>query len=271
MVCGGATPKRQRAAAAATFDPFPIPDVFFQSNALQATCGSRPPPASRHIRGALCSPCFHPISLHPHAPFVGMSEFLPGRGVATVACLVVLAASAGCSSVCPHPPEPVANVSELTEGRYSLTLVATRGLKRGRSARGHLTLSRLPRQHWGGSDLYGFTKLDFGAVGAPILGDAGVPAPSSKDPNAPGVLVEAVDFAREYPSGTPVLLVGTVGNLNPVRGRAPDEGEVVYLTTDGSGIGLWVHAVSDNGFVGRWSEWGVVRDGSGRFCAQLEP
>lgn len=184
--------------------------------------------------------------------------------------LLVLASTAGCSSVCPRAPRPVANVSDLSEGRYSLTLVATRGSKRGSSVRGQLTLSRLPHPHWGGSDLYGFTDLDFSAVGAPVLGGEDIPPPGSEDPDAPGVLVQAVDFERQYPPGTPVLLIGTVGNLNPVAGRAPNEGEVVVLTTDGSGIGLWVHEVSENGFVGRWSEWGIVRDGGGRFCAQME-
>lgn len=99
--------------------------------------------------------------------------------------------------------------------------------------------------------------------------DDDVPLPTSEDLEAPGVLVKSVNFEEGYPDGTPVLLISTSGNRNPVVGEGPDGLQLLNVSFDGAGIGLWVHRVTATGFIGRWSEWGIVRDGRGVFCAEL--
>lgn len=189
------------------------------------------------------------------------------RGLSVRLTLLAAAICVACSSVCPPVPKPVAAILQLREGTYTLTLVATRGTRHGASASGHLTLLRLAEPHWGGSDLYGFTDVDLAAVGAPVLANGDTPHPSSRDPGAPGVLVENADSDPSYASSTPVLLIGTSSNVNPVL-ESQGGSKLLRISSDGAGIGLLVHHVSATGFVGRWTEWGIVRNGRGRFCAQ---
>lgn len=190
-------------------------------------------------------------------------------GLARLLISLAIAGCVACASPCPRVPRPTATTGQLVEGRYELTLVATRGSQRGSSTTGQLTLLRLPAPHWGGSELYGFTDIDLDAVGAPWPGDDDhVPLPTSRDPQAPGVLVENVDFEEGYPDGAPVLLMGTVSNRNPAVAITPEGAQILELWPDGEGIGLWVHEVPAEGFIGRWREWGIVYDGRGKFCAR---
>lgn len=155
-------------------------------------------------------------------------------------------------------------MSQLLEGSYEIKLVAARGSRKGAIASGRLTLLRAPAAHWMGSNLYGYTDLDFDDVGAPLLGE-GAPVPSSRDPEAPGVLVASSE------DGVPILLVGTTANRDPGGTTLPNGLKLLTLSSDGSGIGLRVHEASEQGILGRWSEWGLVRDGGGTFCAQRRP
>jgi hypothetical protein len=133
---------------------------------------------------------------------------------------------------------------------------------------GRLYLRRTAEVHWGDTDLVGRVDLDFSAVGAPVDPGQG-PDPMSEDPEEPGVLVEDYSLDK-YPEGTPALLIGTVSQKNPY-GTSPEGYETIRLSTDGGGIGLFVHSITSAGFTGRWSEWGLVYDGRGVFCAPLMP
>jgi len=169
--------------------------------------------------------------------------------------------AAGCASLCLEPGKPNATVGDLLPGEYRLLLTATEGSRGGRQVRGRLWLVR-DEHHWSETKLYGHVQLDFAAVAAPMDFGEG-PDPKSEDPRNPGVLV-LVDSSEKIP----VLAVGTVSNKNPVIGRTPDGSEeIIEGSADGAGIGLWVHRISNRGFVGRWAEWGIVVDGRGTFCA----
>jgi hypothetical protein len=65
----------------------------------------------------------------------------------------------------------------------------------------------------------------------------------------------------EHPSlrKQPVLLIGTLTN------RRDDEG-----WQDGPGIELVVRRQRGQSFRGTWGEWGIVRGGSGYFCAAYD-
>lgn len=194
---------------------------------------------------------------------------MASRSINSCIAVAVLAAVAcgSCSSVCPTVPEPTAAVEQLVPGTYSLTMMATEGSQRGATASGRLTLIQLAEPHWGGSRLHGAVTIDLNKVGAPLLPGDDVPLPTSENPDAPGVLVASVGFDG-YPNRAPVVLVGTVSNRNPLVGVTPEGRQISNLSLDGGGIGLWVHEVTTDGFTGRWSEWGIVRDGRGVFCAQ---
>jgi hypothetical protein len=162
------------------------------------------------------------------------------------------------------------DVGLMRPGTYKLVLVATSGRKQGASAEGELSLrptsslDRSPRTGKVAQDanfvvtpLYGWSDLDFLAVGASVAsGSGGDPAPSSRDPVYPGVLVRIGSLKEGYPPNSPVLLIATVSN------RRDD-----VLATDGGGIGLWVRRLDKNTFAGEWSRWGLAMSGSGYFCA----
>ena len=169
------------------------------------------------------------------------------------------------ATTCPEPSRPKANVS-LQPGQYDLVLRATEGSRAGVLVRGTLWLrqtdsvNRDPLEN----PLYGWLRIDLSAVGAPVLAGEG-PDPASTDPNAPGVLVHLVDWDN-YPPHTPILSVGT--DSNSIRRHHKDDGtEVIVVSTDGAGIGLWVHEAQGDRLFGRWREWGIVADGRGVFCA----
>ena len=183
--------------------------------------------------------------------------------------MLLIAASAAlgaCSSICGGIPAPIAHAHEVQAGEYRLVIWATEGSKPSASTVGRLWLLEAPSEHWGHTRLYGHADVDFKAVGAPMLAELG-PRSDSQDPNAPGVLLQRANFDPGYPDDAPVLLIGTLSNSNPIHVDA-DGKQFETISLDGAGIGMWVHKVTKSGFVGRWSEWGLLVDGSGVFCAK---
>lgn len=172
------------------------------------------------------------------------------------------------ATICPKPARPAANAAFLRPGQYDLLLRATEGTRAGVLARGTLWLRPTSSDNRDPSEnpLYGWLKIDLRSVGAPVFAGEG-PDPASTDPNAPGVLVHIVNWDNDYPPHTPVLTVGTTSNSNQVVRRESDGTEVVMISFDGSGIGLWVHEIQGDRFSGKWEEWGIVVDGRGVFCA----
>jgi hypothetical protein len=157
----------------------------------------------------------------------------------------------------------------LRSGEYRLTLVAASGSHKRAVADGALNLvpasatdrspatGRLAQDFNDTPQFYGWTDLDFARVGAPICTDDTSPAPGSRDPLRPGVLVTA-KTARAYP---PAILIGTLSNLR--------EGA---LYTDGCGIALFLEASDGHCYTGSWGAWGIAIDGAGTFraCAVTE-
>jgi hypothetical protein len=150
-------------------------------------------------------------------------------------------------------------------GSFRLVLVATSGRKVGGVAKGELNLrptsstdtspktgQRAQDRNIAETPLYGWVTADWKVVDAPV-GDNDA---RSRDPVFPGVLVLLASFKEGYSTRTPILLISTVSNRR--------DGEVVL---DGGGIGLWVRQLTDKGFAGEWSRWGIVPSGSGYFCA----
>ena len=188
---------------------------------------------------------------------------------------IALAFSEGSyASSCKRTPRPTEQLdaSKLLPGTYEIRLIAARGSKSGNAVVGTLWLERTSRddvspitnqspaktEDLTKIPLFGSLDADFRAIGAPVWsGDADAPDSTSRDPIRPGVLVELISWDPKYPSRTPVLTVGALSNLRAETG---------WL--DGPGIGLWVHDLDDQGFTGRWSEWGILKDGSGYFCAR---
>ncbi len=188
-----------------------------------------------------------------------------------ICILLIVGLAAVCaSSPCLKPGTPQANISQLKAGDYSIVFVATKGRWKGKRTSGTLWLreaspdDRSPRTGEIAQDfanrippLFGWLDADLSIVGAPIRHDSKVePSPKSQDPVYPGVLVHFLDWGKDYPHGTPVLTVSTVSNLRNGTNY-----------TDGTGIGLWVHSVTSNGFSGVWREWGMAVGGHGHFCA----
>jgi len=162
----------------------------------------------------------------------------------------------------------------MPDGDYELTLTAECGSRAGVSAHGRLALARArrtdasPRTGETAPEfedrkvlLYGWTDLDFGAVGAIVYGTP-APPPTSRDPIYPGVLVVAtswflqIDPALSLPRNAPMMLIGT--NSNSRMGA---------LFTDGSGIALLIEAWRAQCYRGRWDAWGIVANGAGAFKA----
>jgi hypothetical protein len=152
-------------------------------------------------------------------------------------------------------------------GTYQLVLVATKGNRKRARASGLLTLRQSPADErprptgelpvgweWDPKELIGRLDIDLTQVAAPMCGDA--PDPRSNDPVYPGVLVKTIDWGDRYPKKTPVMVVGTLANRR--------DGTQAF---DGCGIGLFVTHADSSGIFGKWDRWGIVRNGSGYFCA----
>lgn len=151
----------------------------------------------------------------------------------------------------------------LKPGKYRLTLVATSGEKKGAVANGDLILIVASRQdvspktgkrayeseNLADTPLYGTASVDFDSIAAPVFDLSG-----TNDPIYPDVLVHVIDFKGV--KRQPVVVIGSVGNRR--------DG---VLVIDGTGIGLFVQRISERDFAGTWDAWGLVRGGSGYFCA----
>ncbi|MFQ5688662.1 MAG: hypothetical protein ACE5HQ_00120 [Gemmatimonadota bacterium] len=153
------------------------------------------------------------------------------------------------------------------EGRYRLTLVATRGPATGRSVTGSLTLAAMPsdltgvKSPGGGPDraaaapFYGSLRIDLGAVGARIAGDL-----EASDPRAPGVLVLSYPATARTAAGRRVTL--RLGSLANDRERT---------RFDGAYTALAVLSHGDRGFFGSWASGVQGEQAGGHFCALREP
>lgn len=159
----------------------------------------------------------------------------------------------------------------LRPGGYALRLVALEGSRAGSRVDGVLYLeqaSRADRSPVTGevaetpptaTPFYGWMKIDLSAVAAPVCRDDLHPQASSRDPVFPGVLVLNDDFAPDArsarPPSMPLITVASLTN------RRLDEGWV-----DGCGFAMHLQTWNGRCFRGRWSEWGVRKDGRGVFC-----
>jgi hypothetical protein len=145
----------------------------------------------------------------------------------------------------------------LAAGEYKLTLHVTSWRHAGfpLDAEGSLSLRQLKGQRdllGRGFQLYGWTDVDFRALGATL----GETPPTSQDPESPGVLVKT-SSARSWtdqPDGAPILLIGTLANSQTSRGAK-----------DGAGIGLLVYAKDGHCLTGKWGSWGVMDSAGGQF------
>lgn len=164
---------------------------------------------------------------------------------------------------------------QLRPGRYRIELVADEGAKKGASSKGDLTLitarpddsspvtSEKPTSRVGERyPLYGYTNLDFKAVDAPMPAkyERGEipPAPDSRDPIYPGVLVLELPPEGERVMGAKwILTIGTVSNMRTSR-----------RVTDGAGIALRVKAHEGDSLSGVWTAWGLRHAGSGTWSAK---
>lgn len=183
-------------------------------------------------------------------------------GFLTLSCVSV-------SSECEPRPGCKVTSNELTPGRYEVVFVANHGSKAGHSIVGKLTLRDStpgdvsPRTWEPVTEsthhrLYGSIEFNFSEIGAPIRTGAGVePAPNSTDPVYPGVLVHEDPKEKR----TVILTIGTLFNFR-------DDLRTGLMGTDGSGIVLFVHCLTATEFSGTWGPWGIVKDGSGYFCAR---
>jgi len=154
---------------------------------------------------------------------------------------------------------------ELNPGEYELTASADTRAKATRSVTGQLSLRNLvPVREIYGTPyrLYGWSNVDFRALGAPV---ASPKAASSQDPENPGVLVwEPPPWSAELlrsmnrgivqPPGAPIMLIGTLQNRQATRGMR-----------DGSGIGLFIEAKRGECVLGRWTHFGIAMGAEGSF------
>jgi hypothetical protein len=160
--------------------------------------------------------------------------------------------------------------ARLLPGVYRLVMVATGGPASGKRAEGRLELRRTAlsdrsprtgagpeRADTGMTPLYGFSDLDFGAVGVSLSPGPEIPAPTSRDPIYPGLLAHVQNWgSRTHPQQN-ALTVGTQSNV-----RA----KLAAVMVDGPGAGLWVRRLWADRFEGTWRPWGRG-GGWGYFCA----
>jgi hypothetical protein len=181
-------------------------------------------------------------------------------------CLILpagIALADACEDVSAKPQSLAVPI--ISPGSFRLTLVATSGRKIGGIAQGGMDLrptsssDRSPQtgelakdQNIADVPLYGWATADWRLIDAPV----GDERARSRDPVFPGVLATFASWKEGYSARTPVLLISTASNRR--------NGE---LMLDGGGIGLWVRQLSEEGFAGEWSGWGIAMSGSGYFCA----
>ena len=191
-----------------------------------------------------------------------------------LALLAPCAASAQSAPACVALPDSRRAPASIKLGRglYRLILVASRGTRAGHASSGTLELwppsstrdrstrrpAERPPADTGATPFYGATTVDFADIGAPVSarGDEWVPAPSSRDPLHPGVLV----LASRTPGGSQsptMLVIGTVSNRRVAGGP---------LGLDGEGIYLAIRRQRGDTISGYWGGYGRRVSGSGHFC-----
>ena len=150
--------------------------------------------------------------------------------------------------------------AEALAGDHHLVLLATTGPMAGASAAGTLRLRAFgaapapitaPDGSGARYPLFGGTDVDVAAVGAVANGEV-----APVDPAGPGVL--AVEWPRGGgpPDAREILLrLGAEGNRDD-RARF-----------DGAYLSLFVEALDEGGFAGRWESGSGARVAGGRFCA----
>jgi hypothetical protein len=190
----------------------------------------------------------------------------------TVAASTACAQEVGSALRC-EPVEDSLRTSveaRLVPGVYQLVMVATGGPAAGKRVEGRLELRRTAlsdrsphtgagpeRPDTGMTPLYGFSDLDFAAVGVSLSPGSEIPAPTSRDPIYPGLLAHVQNWGSHTHPQQNALTVGTQSNV-----RAKLEAHMV----DGPGAGLWVRRLRTDGFEGTWRPWGRG-GGWGYFCA----
>src|SRR5688572_20355159 len=164
----------------------------------------------------------------------------------------------------------------LGQGTYRLVLVASHGTQAGRASSGTLELWRSsirdrsrrrpaqrPPADTAAAPFYGTTSIDFAAIGAPVnaRGDEFVPAPGSRDPLHPGVLVlaSATPAGSRFPS---MIVIGTVSNRRVADGPVGLDGEGIYLA---------FRRQRGDTIAGYWGSFGRRVNGSGYFCLVAAP
>jgi hypothetical protein len=141
-------------------------------------------------------------------------------------------------------------------GAYRFTMVATDGVRAGRTVSGRLELtpqdSTLLQVEGAAQPFRGTTDVAVDSVGAVRMGDL-----AAADPSAPGVAV----YEQRAPTGT-LTVVMRLGSASNARGLQPfDAGHTT----------LYVRRISDAGFAGGWASSAgstyPIRQAHGYFCA----
>ncbi len=226
--------------------------IFAGESALRARIGAEPKIPDRRSRKRVKA---------------GAGSHLRQRSLAGLLAVLAttLLASAGCTTAFHSKSSPAVPISALVPGEYELVVRAREGTRKWSSAAGRLWLLPAPAD-WSEAKRVGRTDVDFAKVGAPIFPSDG-PDPRSDDPAAPGVVVLLSRGHEHHPPDTPVLVIGTASNTRASRAKTPEGLEIIQVSFDGAGIGLWVERVFADGFGGHWEEWGIFVDGRGDFRA----
>jgi hypothetical protein len=157
-------------------------------------------------------------------------------------------------------PLPAGASTALMRGDFVITMVATAGLRAGRSVTGRLSLVRqdsaLQAVERATQPLRGTAVIALEAVGAARLGDLAATAP-----DAPGVAV----YEQRSAGGTPTVIL-RFGNESNARG--PQAFDAAHTTG-------YVRRITTDGFAGGWSSGAgstfPPRFAEGYFCAVRAP
>ncbi len=168
---------------------------------------------------------------------------------------------AGCDTV---PASPAAQFDpSLMHGTYSVTFVASGGLRSGHAVSGSMSLR--PQE----ASLVSIEPHDGVAVTQPVIGQLDLAVDSigavqmgdlmSTDVASPGVGF----YVTHRPGGEVSGIIGRVGSLSNVRGPGP---------MDAGHFTLFIRQVTANGIWGGWTSnpgpGGLITpDAVGRFCA----
>jgi hypothetical protein len=163
---------------------------------------------------------------------------------------------------CPSDETRTAGKARLYPGRYALTVQQTESERAAPTVvRGFIHIACYAN-HWSGTGAFGWVDLDFNKLDASLGGNDRVPAPDSKDPDAPGFRVSVIGVDT-------VLFIGSLANIKPRTYLDPRRGLVTEAFMDGSGIVLYVDESEHAQFRGRWGPAGLTQSGRGVFVARL--